>query len=352
MLSSRILQETALKTAEIQKITTTGFPLSTKWVTLSQEEVKLIKELEPMLAVISDHTVLQVIFSNSQCNFLHNFIRRWSETDRPVMMRALFLILPASSLPPVTSPPSGCNAGTVAPAAQNTLCSQPQMSDVHCCQTEGQVLQAVIVDERMGHMRSMLARDERQWFGDVRQGWPHPHPWCSHQLGWAGRTGIMSSATSQPCPPRSWLCWSPLFPCPASPTMRRCPSCTLWPSVCQPYLWCLTSCLLPAPMAALLMWHWALVLAWYLWLCTIPFFLPPEYVQGMPRTPPQPDAGSLLGSSLHQRHSSTWRRHSAAITCPVHTPSLWCSSCRVNTPTVLWPSLPSRFWGELVLGLP
>lgn len=85
-------------------------------------------------------------------------------------MRAFFLILPASSLPPVTSPPSGCNAGAVAPAAQNTLCSQPQMSDVHCCQTGGQVLQAVIVDERMGHMRSGLARDERQWFGDVRQG--------------------------------------------------------------------------------------------------------------------------------------------------------------------------------------
>lgn len=85
------------------------------------------------------------------------------------MTRAFFLILPASSVPPVMSPPSHCSARTVAPAAQNMPCSQPQMCDGLQSGSSVQVLQAAIVDEGMGHMRSGLARDERQWFGGVRQ---------------------------------------------------------------------------------------------------------------------------------------------------------------------------------------
>lgn len=48
---------------------------------------------EPMLAVNNDCVVLQVFFSNSQDNCLHNFARHCSEADRQVVTRVIPLAL-------------------------------------------------------------------------------------------------------------------------------------------------------------------------------------------------------------------------------------------------------------------
>jgi len=59
--------------------TSAGFPWSTRWLTLSLKEIKLVKKdfcaCEPVLVMTSDCVVSQVFFINSENNLLHNFTR-------------------------------------------------------------------------------------------------------------------------------------------------------------------------------------------------------------------------------------------------------------------------------------